>query len=205
MVIYKGGPRDTFMVILRIPSGVITLGQLKLINELAKKYAEGKLRFTTRRDIQLHLVKINYLDNVIQDLLKAGLIIKFSNSPWDTANATLSDIGFIMANEDLKLTIDSKEENLQNAMVDNKCPLGKKYENTLFLQKQFGYYSLYVHPQNGNMSTNDLNKIIDYLATLNYEVSIRVAMTQGFFISNLEEKDLQNLVNITSNFHNMQH
>ena len=76
MGIYKEGPKDTFMVRPRIPGGVITLEQFKLINEIAKKFAEEKIRFTTRQDIQLHSVKLDYLDKVVDELIRAGLTTK---------------------------------------------------------------------------------------------------------------------------------
>ncbi|GIM27731.1 ferredoxin--nitrite reductase [Clostridium polyendosporum] len=338
MGIYKEGLKDTYMVRPRIPGGVVKLDQLKVISDIAKKYAESKIRFTTRQDIQFHSVKIDYLDSVLEELVKAGLTTKgaggdsvrnvacsplsgvaqdevfdvtpymkevanymmkdpanlrlprkykvsFSNSPEDTANATIADIGFVAkivdgkkgfevyaggglgggaavslkledfiedadalyyvqamkqvferegdrtnrhkarlrfvvkrlgeegfiqlfrneldklrAEKDLKLNIDSKEEKTQNTVEDNKSQWDKKYENLIFSQKQAGYYSVYIHPQNGSMSTDNLDKVLDFLTSLNYETSIRLTLTQGFFVRDLKEKDVQNLIDITSKF-----
>ncbi|HEY8804141.1 MAG TPA: nitrite/sulfite reductase, partial [Clostridium sp.] len=329
---------DTYMVRPRIAGGVTTIKQLKDISEIAKKYDGVKIRFTTRQDIQFHSVKIDYLDSMLDELVKAGLITKgaggdgirniacsplsgvsqdevfdvtlymkevtnymmkdpanlklprkykiaFSNSPEDTANATMTDIGFIAkivegkkgfevygggglgggarvalkledfiedtealyyvqatkqvferegdrtnrnkarlrfvvqrlgdeefikmfreelqrlkAKQELGLNVESKVEKIQDNLEYNGSTWKKEYENIIYPQKQSEYYSLYIHPQNGNMSTNDLDKVLDFLISLNYEISIRLTMTQGFFVRDLKEKDVVNLMDKTSDF-----
>ncbi|MDF2633661.1 MAG: Ferredoxin--nitrite reductase [Pelosinus sp.] len=335
MGIYKEGPKDTYMVRARIPGGVIKLDQLKAISEIAKKYEGIKIRFTTRQDIQFHSVKIEYLGDVLDDLLECGLTTKgaggdgvrnvacsplsgvardeifdvtpymkevsnymmtdptnlnlprkykiaFSNSLEDTANATVADIGFIAkivdgkrgfevygggglggsakislkledfiadtevlyyvqamkqvfaregdrtnrhkarlrfvvqrlgeeafinvfrnelnqlkAEQDLKLHIDSGEEKLQKSQGN---PWEKKYENVIFPQQQIGYYSVYIHPRNATIHTSDLDKVINFLTNLNYATSIRVTSTQGFFVRDLKETDVQELIDIMAKF-----
>lgn len=64
------------MVRTRIPGGCITVEQLKAISEIAKKYGESKIRFTTRQDVQFHSVKIENLNNVLDGLIKAELTTK---------------------------------------------------------------------------------------------------------------------------------
>ena len=148
MGIYKQRLDETYMVRPRIPGGTITIKQLKDISEIAKKYTQGTIRFTTRQDIQFHSVKLDNLNDLLDSLIKCGLTTKgaggdgirnvtcsplcgvardevfdvtpyakevtnymmkdpanlklprkykisFSNSDEDTANATVSDIGFI--------------------------------------------------------------------------------------------------------------
>ena len=338
MGIYKQRLTDTYMVRPRIPGGAITLEQLKGISELADKYGQGNIRFTTRQDIQFHSVKLDDLNSLLESLIKCGLTTKgaggdgirnvtcsplcavakdevfdvtpyvkeitnymmkdpvnlklprkfkisFSNSCEDSANATVSDIGFIAkrvegirgfevyaggglggsakialkledfikdtevlyyvqamkqvferegdrsnrqkarlrfvvqrlgekefiemfrtelrslkAQKDLKLKIDIKEENKKDTTKSNKSEWEKKYENIVYPQKLEGYYSLYIHPQNGKMSTEYLNKILNFLTSINYEISIRLTMTQGFFVRDLKKNDVQSLLDITSNF-----
>jgi len=338
MGIYKEKLTDTYMVRPRIAGGVTTIKQLKNISKIAKKYLGVKIRFTTRQDIQFHCVKIDYLGDMLDELVKVGLITKgaggdgirniacsplsgvsqddvfdvtpymkdvtnymmkdpenlklprkykiaFSNSPEDTTNATMTDIGFIAkivegkkgfevygggglgggarvalkledfiedtealyyvqamkqvferegdrtnrqkarlrfvvqrlgeeefikmfrdelhrlkSKQNLKLSVGSKEEKIQSNLEDNKSPWKNKYENIIYPQKQSGYYSLYVHPQNGNISTNDLDKVLEFLISLNYEISIRLTMTQGFFVRDLKEKDVEILMDKTSDF-----
>ena len=75
MGIYKEGPQDTYMVRPRIAGGVTTLQQLEGVSAIAKKYGI-KIRFTTRQDIQFHSVKVQELGNVLDDLVKCGLITR---------------------------------------------------------------------------------------------------------------------------------
>lgn len=337
MGIYEERLTGTYMVRPRNPGGTVTLGQFKAISEIAKKYAKSRIHFTTRQDVQFHSVEIDDLNNILEDLIKAGLTTKgaggntvrnvacsplsgvseddvfdvtpyvkvatnhlisdpanmrlprkfkvaFSNSPQDTANATISDIGFIakivdgkkgfevygggglggrartalkladfieasealyyvqtmkevfekegdranrhkarlrfvvhrlgekafielfknhltkVKNEQkLDINIEIKEEQKQS-IEGNKITVGEKYKNIVVPQKQSGYYSLYIHPQNGNISTNNLDEILSFLKNLDYEVSIRLALTQGIFVRDLKEKDLQALADIASRF-----
>lgn len=338
MGIYKQRLNDTYMVRPRIPGGEITIEKLKDISEIAKKYAQGNIRFTTRQDIQLHDVKLDDLNDVLDSLIKCGLTTKgaggdgirnvtcsplsgvsadevfdvteyvkqvtnfmmkdpanlklprkykisFSNSSEDTANATVSDIGFIAkmvdgkrgfevyaggglgnnakialkledfiedtmalyyvqamkqvferegdrsnrqkarlryvverlgekefiemfknelhnlkTQQDLKLKIDIKEEKVQDGNISNRSQWEEKYKNIVYPQKQVGYYSLYIHPQNGKMSVKYLDKLVDFLTSINYKISIRLTMTQGFFVRDLKKKDLQDLIELTSNY-----
>lgn len=75
MGIYKEGPKDTYMVRPRIAGGVTTANQLQGLSKVAEKYGVT-MRFTTRQDIQLHSVKVGDLGNVLDDLLKCGLITR---------------------------------------------------------------------------------------------------------------------------------
>lgn len=338
MGIYEERLTDTYMVRPRIPGGVITLDQFKAISEIAQKYAKNKIHFTSRQDIQFHSVKIDDLNNVLEDLMKVGLTtmgaggntvrnvgcsplsgvseddvfdvtpyvkqatnhlmrdssnmslprkfkVAFSNSPEDTGNATISDLGFIAkivdgkkgfevygggglggraraalkladfieadealyyvqamkevfenegdrtnrhkarlrfvvhrlgeeafvqlfkdqlskvkSEQNLNLNIDLKTEKQKQGTESNKIIVDKKYKNIVILQKQVGYYSLYIHPQNGNISTDNLDEILNFLANLEYEVSIRLTLTQGVFVRDLKEKDLQSLLDIASKF-----
>ncbi len=337
MGIYKEGPKETYMVRPRIAGGVTTVKQLQGLSKIAEKYG-ADMRITTRQDIQLHSVKVGDLGNVLDDLLKCGLItrgaggdgvrnvacsplsgvaqdeifdvtpyvkavtnfmmtdpvnlklprkykIAFSNSLEDTANATIADIGFIAkivdgkkgfevygagglggnaqvgikledfivdtealyyveamkrvfaregdrtnrhkarlrfvrlrlgeesflkmfrkeldelkkSGQDVAFPIDFTEEKLKNAQ-EKQSPWDKKYENVIFPQQQAGYYSVYIHPRKAIMSTQDLNELLAFLSELDYETSIRVTLTQGLFVRDVKEKDVQNLLAIISKF-----
>lgn len=105
----------------------------------------------------------------------------------------------VKSEKELNFNIDLKEEQKQN-IEKKEVNIDKKYENIVFPQKQSGYYSLYIHPQNGNLETDDLDKILTFLTNLDYKVSIRLTLTQGVFIRDLKEKDLQDLAYIASKF-----
>lgn len=336
MGIYKEGQQETYMVRPRIAGGVTTIHQLQAISTIAKKYGI-KIRFTTRQDIQFHSVRVENLSNILDELLKCGLItrgaggdgirnvacsplagvaqdeifdvtpyvkevtnfmmkdpdnlklprkykIAFSNSLEDTANSTVTDIGFIAkivngkkgfavygggglggnakiglkledfiadtealyyieamklifaregdrtnrhkarlrfvvqrlgeeefrkvfshelnqlreSRQDLKLQIDSSKENLENTNPHQQSLWGKQYKDVVFPQKQAGYYSLYIHPKKGMIMPNELDTVLSFLGSLDYEISIRLTLTQGFFVRNLKEKDVQRVLEIAA-------
>ncbi|HEY8889145.1 MAG TPA: sulfurtransferase TusA family protein [Clostridium sp.] len=148
MGVYEQRTSETYMVRTRIPGGVITLKQFQCINDISKKYAAGKIRFTSRQDIQFQNIQLPDVYKIMKELIEVGIITKgtggntvrnvecsplsgvsfddifdvtpfvrevtnyllkdpstmnlprkykigFSNSPQDTANATISDLGFI--------------------------------------------------------------------------------------------------------------
>ncbi len=65
-------------------------------------------------------------------------------------------------------------------------------------KKESGY--LLVRPENGFISTERLNKIINFIENLDYETSIRLTGTQGFYVRNLKPEDRQKLAEIISEF-----
>jgi sulfite reductase (ferredoxin) len=148
MGVYEQRKAETYMVRTRIPGGFITLEQFKWINELGRKHADGKIRFTSRQDVQFHSLDLKDVYPIMKALIEVGVITKgtggntvrniecsplsgvslddvfdvtpytkaatnyflkdpstmnmprkfkiaFSNSPADTGNATISDLGFI--------------------------------------------------------------------------------------------------------------
>ncbi|WP_147564843.1 nitrite/sulfite reductase [Clostridium tyrobutyricum] len=340
MGIYKERLTETYMVRPRIPGGCATLEQLRTISEIAKKYGEGKIRFTSRQDIQFHSVKIDDLSKVLDELIEAGLTTKaaggdgvrnvacsplsgvavdevfdvtpymkavanymmedpknlklprkykiaFSNSSEDTVNATITDIGFIAkivngkrgfevygagglgggprvgikledfidhkdalyyiqamkqiferegdrenrhkarlrfvlqrlgeeafremfiaelakvrTEKNLTLNIDynQEQEDIVKIKEVNAKQWDKKYENRIINQKQEGYYTVYIHPVSGNITTDNMDIILNFLANLEYKVSIRLTMTQGFYVRDLKESDAQKLIDLTSDF-----
>jgi len=338
MGIYKEGPKDTYMVRSRIAGGVTTIHQLQEISNIAKKYGI-EMRITTRQDLQFHSVKVQKLANVLDDLLKCGLItrgaggdgvrniacsplsgvaqdeifdvtpyvkavtnymmedptnlklprkykIAFSNSVEDTANATIADIGFIAkivngqrgfevygggglganarlalkledfiadtealfyaqamkqvfaregdrtnrhkarlrfvvqrlgeeefikmfrieldqlkkSGQKLQLSIDPSNDDLLDTKATTPSAWENKYKNVIVPQKQTGYYSLYIHPRKGMITTLNLDELLAVLANLDYKISIRLTLTQGLFVRDLKEKDAQHLLELTSTF-----
>lgn len=53
-----------------------------------------------------------------------------------------------------------------------------------------GRYNIYVHPVNGHISSENIDKIIDAIKALNYKPSIRLTSTQGFYIREIDGKDV---------------
>lgn len=101
----------------------------------------------------------------------------------------------------LNIQVDENEFILHpDARIVRDVKVDKKLKNVLLPQKQEGYYSVYVHPQSGNLKVNDLNKVLDFIEKLDYEISIRVTNTQGFFIRDLKKEDAEALIEIIGSF-----
>jgi sulfite reductase (NADPH) hemoprotein beta-component len=66
-------PRYQFMVRVRMPGGVCTPTQWLALDALARKYAGGTLRLTTRQTVQFHGIRKRHLRAVMQGLRDAGL------------------------------------------------------------------------------------------------------------------------------------
>lgn len=62
-----------FMLRIKLESGQLTLEQLKVMAEIAKKHARGTADFTTRQDLQFHFIKVADLPEVFRLLETVGL------------------------------------------------------------------------------------------------------------------------------------
>jgi ferredoxin-nitrite reductase len=67
----------------------------------------------------------------------------------------------------------------------------------LYSQKQNGLYSVYVHPTGGQLKSNDLKIIIDKTEVMD-QVEVRLAMTEGLYIRNLNGKEAETMLELTS-------
>lgn len=66
-------PRYQFMVRVRLPGGVCTPAQWLALDALARKYANGTLRLTSRQTFQFHGIRKRDLRSHIQGICAAGL------------------------------------------------------------------------------------------------------------------------------------
>ncbi len=66
-------PRYQFMVRVRLPGGVCTPAQWLALDSLARRYAGGTLRLTTRQTFQFHGIRKRHVRAVIHGLHEAGL------------------------------------------------------------------------------------------------------------------------------------
>ncbi len=72
--LYHDKPKvGTFMLRVKIPSGIVPPAHLRAIGEVANKYGKGDSELTTRQNIQLHWLKLSELPNVFADLDAAGI------------------------------------------------------------------------------------------------------------------------------------
>lgn len=100
----------------------------------------------------------------------------------------------------LNINYNQEQEDIGKIKEVNSKQWDKKYENRVINQKQEGCYTVYIHPVSGNMTTDKMDIILNFLANLDYEVSIRLTMTQGFYVRDLKESDVEKLVDLTNEF-----
>src|SRR6266498_4115168 len=63
----------TFMLRVKIPSGILTPAKLRAIGEVSNRYGRGDAELTTRQCIQLHWLELSALPDVFADLEAAGI------------------------------------------------------------------------------------------------------------------------------------
>jgi sulfite reductase (ferredoxin) len=69
----EGNATQFFMVRIRIPNGLLTSEQARVIADLSEEYGRGVADITTRQNIQLHWVTIENIPNLIERLQRVGL------------------------------------------------------------------------------------------------------------------------------------
>jgi len=72
--LYHDKPKiGTFMLRVKIPSGILTPAKLRAIGEVANRYGRGDAELTTRQCIQLHWLELAALPDIFADLEAAGI------------------------------------------------------------------------------------------------------------------------------------
>jgi ferredoxin-nitrite reductase len=72
--LYHDKPKvGTFMLRVKIPSGILTPAKLRAIGEVSNRYGRGDAELTTRQCIQLHWLELAKLPDVFADLEAAGI------------------------------------------------------------------------------------------------------------------------------------
>jgi ferredoxin-nitrite reductase len=72
--LYHDKPKiGTFMLRVKIPSGILSPGELRAIGEVSNRYGRGDAELTTRQCIQLHWLELASLPGVFADLEAAGI------------------------------------------------------------------------------------------------------------------------------------
>ena len=72
--LYHDKPKvGTFMMRVKIPSGILTPNQFRTIGELSRRFGRNEGELSTRQNVQLHWIKLDYLPDVFSTLSDAGL------------------------------------------------------------------------------------------------------------------------------------
>jgi sulfite reductase (ferredoxin) len=100
----------------------------------------------------------------------------------------------VKAEKDLDIKVSTKK---LSSTKDRQTDISNQL---LIKQKDGERYAVYIHPENGNMNTAQLNKIIGFADQLENKDYIRISNTQGFYIRELAEDKAEELLNIASEF-----
>src|SRR3954454_18830 len=97
--LYHDKPKiGTFMLRVKIPSGILTPAKLRAIGEVSNRYGRGDAELTTRQCIQLHWLQLSELPGVFADLEAAS--ITSAGGCGDTVrNITGCPVSGLAANE----------------------------------------------------------------------------------------------------------
>ncbi|MBU3200503.1 nitrite/sulfite reductase [Clostridium estertheticum] len=95
----------------------------------------------------------------------------------------------VKAKGNLKIKVETKVYDKAGSEISIKSP-------RLISQKQNGLYSVYVHPMGGQLKTEYLKLIIDKIEGMD-DVEIRLTMSEGLYIRNLNGKEAQILLDLT--------
>ncbi|HEY8684451.1 MAG TPA: nitrite/sulfite reductase [Chloroflexota bacterium] len=72
--LYHDKPKiGTFMMRVKVPSGILSPTQLRTIGQLSLRYGRNDGELTTRQNIQLHWVELKHLPDIFSTLSGAGL------------------------------------------------------------------------------------------------------------------------------------
>jgi sulfite reductase beta subunit-like hemoprotein len=72
--LYHDKPKiGTFMLRVKMPSGILEPGKLRAIGEVSNRYGRGEAELTTRQCIQVHWLELAALPDVFADLEAAGV------------------------------------------------------------------------------------------------------------------------------------
>jgi sulfite reductase (ferredoxin) len=69
----EGNHAPFFMVRIRVPNGLLTAAQVRVVADLSQRYARGTADITVRHNIQLHWIRIEDLPAVLEALCRCGL------------------------------------------------------------------------------------------------------------------------------------
>jgi len=112
-----------FMMRMRIPNGILTSGQMRVLADIVQRYCQGSgfqnqgnADITTRQNLQLRGIRIEDIPDIFNRLLKAGLTCVQSGMD-NVRNITGSPVAGIDANE----LIDTRGlvRNLQDMITNN--------------------------------------------------------------------------------------
>lgn len=112
---------------------------------------------------------------------------------------TLGEEKFI--NEYKKYVEEAKERgelslNISSKVCNKKGIITDIADERVYAEKQEGLYSLYIHPIGGQIKIDELKKIKDIISDFE-DVELRLSMTEGVYVRNLNGNEVERLLEAT--------
>ena len=101
--VYDQRDQKSFMIRLRISSGVLTRSQLHTIYHMASKHNLGHIHLTTRQAIQLHGLNINDVCDIMEEGIKNNIFTRGAGGNYPR-NVGLSPLSGVDPNEAFDVT-----------------------------------------------------------------------------------------------------
>jgi sulfite reductase (ferredoxin) len=126
----EGRATKHFMIRVRVPNGILSAPQLRLLADLTERHARGIADLTVRQNLQLHWVTLEDLPVVMQALWRAGL-----TSLGACGDVTRNVTGCPLAGVDAEELVDASPLVLEATRLLNGNPdfynLPRKYKVTI--------------------------------------------------------------------------
>jgi sulfite reductase (ferredoxin) len=74
--VYGQRQEDAQMVRVKMPGGLLTVPQLRVVADVAERFAGGKAHLTTRQNFQFHFVKLAHTEEILRAFAAVGLTTK---------------------------------------------------------------------------------------------------------------------------------
>ena len=97
-----------------------------------------------------------------------------------------------LSKENLKVKVESKVYNKKGSNTSMKNP-------RLISQNKEGLYSVYVHPTGGILKLENFKEILDFIEALE-DVELRLSMSEGFYIRNLNGEEAEKVISMTNSY-----
>lgn len=114
---------ETFMIRMRIPSGILSVEKFKLVYEISKKHNLEKVHLTTRQAIQLHDISIDSVCDIMEESLKYDIYTRGGGGNFPR-NVSLSPLTGVDVEEAFDVTqyAMAVNEHFMNKITTYKLP-----------------------------------------------------------------------------------
>lgn len=169
--IYLEEEEKSFMIKLKISSGIMSRSQLHTIYHMASKNKLNHINFTTKQTIQLDGLNLDGICAILEKGVENNIFTKGADG-----------------------TLELNQQPIES-FTDNF----ELYEINQILFKQNELYAVYINPNEGVLPLKNLKSLLYSLDKCKKPL-IKLSMNYGFYILNLYENEANKLLTISKSF-----